>query len=207
MKFTDPVVHYVPDGHPATRDCRNAIVTGSSPSGDILSLAVFGLGEIQFRLCACHAPPPDPGASTWHQLAECVGPAPEPPRTLRERITRTLEAGPPLGLSARQVRELTGTGDQSYSREAVTEELRKMLSAGLVRVARNAKSASYVLAGPLAPEGPLHWHKGRHAWAAHGGYPRHQHSLNGCLTIAPGDTRVHFAHGPGFGPPDQEDKP
>ena len=48
------------------------------------------------------------------------------------------------------------------------------------------------------PSGKLEWHAGGHAWDAHGGYPRHQHSLNGALTIAPGDTEVHFAHGPGF---------
>jgi hypothetical protein len=41
----------------------------------------------------------------------------------------------------------------------------------------------------------LEWHQGDHPWAEHSGWPRHQHSLNGALTIAPGDTRVHFAGG------------
>ena len=44
----------------------------------------------------------------------------------------------------------------------------------------------------------LEWHKGRHGWQEHDSYPRHQHSLNGVLTIAPGDTQAHFAHGPEF---------
>jgi hypothetical protein len=39
----------------------------------------------------------------------------------------------------------------------------------------------------------LEWHKGRHRWEEHDGYPRHQHSINGVLTIAPNDTAVHFA--------------
>jgi hypothetical protein len=44
----------------------------------------------------------------------------------------------------------------------------------------------------------LAWHEGTHAWKQHDGYPRHQHSVNGVLTIAPGDTRLHFSHGPEF---------
>lgn len=40
---------------------------------------------------------------------------------------------------------------------------------------------------------PLEWHKGKHAWSEHDGYPRHQHSINGALTIAPGDTSLHFS--------------
>jgi hypothetical protein len=39
---------------------------------------------------------------------------------------------------------------------------------------------------------PLAWHKGKHPWQEHDGYPRHQHSVNGALTIAPGDTKLHF---------------
>lgn len=50
----------------------------------------------------------------------------------------------------------------------------------------------------------LRWHEGRHGWDTHDGYPRHQHSLNGVLTIRPGDTHVHFAWGPGFDPPGAE---
>lgn len=38
----------------------------------------------------------------------------------------------------------------------------------------------------------LEWHEGQHAWSEHGFFPRHQHSLNGALTIAPNDTKVHF---------------
>jgi hypothetical protein len=49
-------------------------------------------------------------------------------------------------------------------------------------------------ASPPVPSqaGGLEWHKGRHPWSEHDGYPRHQHSVNGALTIAPGDTRLHF---------------
>lgn len=39
---------------------------------------------------------------------------------------------------------------------------------------------------------PLAWHAGRHKWKQHDGYPRHQHSINGQLTIDPHDTRPHF---------------
>lgn len=45
---------------------------------------------------------------------------------------------------------------------------------------------------------PLAWHAGRHAWESHDGYPRHQHSLNGALTIAPGSTQLHFGDEPAF---------
>lgn len=52
---------------------------------------------------------------------------------------------------------------------------------------------------PKPPEpGKLEWHKGDHVWQEHDGYPRHQHSINGALTIAPNDTGVHFAGGPPF---------
>ena len=45
---------------------------------------------------------------------------------------------------------------------------------------------------------PLEWHKGTHVWEEHDGYPRHQHSINGVLTIAPNDTGLHFAGGKPF---------
>lgn len=45
------------------------------------------------------------------------------------------------------------------------------------------------------PVPSLEWHKGRHPWDSHDGFPRHQHSINGVLTIAPGDTSLHFAGG------------
>jgi hypothetical protein len=51
---------------------------------------------------------------------------------------------------------------------------------------------------PAGGSRQLEWHKGRHAWEQHDGYPRHQHSINGVLTIVPNDTRPHFAHGPEF---------
>lgn len=59
------------------------------------------------------------------------------------------------------------------------------------------------LAAPIAAlreayRAPLAWHRGKHPWEAHDGYPRHQHSLNGALTIRPDDTQLHFAHGPDF---------
>lgn len=41
----------------------------------------------------------------------------------------------------------------------------------------------------------LEWHEGSHGWWTHDGWPRHQHSLNGALTIAPGDTQLHFRGG------------
>jgi hypothetical protein len=61
---------------------------------------------------------------------------------------------------------------------------------------------------PAQPEGFLEWHEGRHPWDEHDGYRRHQHSLNGALTIDPKDTRAHFSSGPGFdnpGPGRQDD--
>ena len=42
---------------------------------------------------------------------------------------------------------------------------------------------------------PLSWHEGRHGWVEHDGYPRHQHSVNGALTISPHSTQLHFAGG------------
>jgi hypothetical protein len=39
---------------------------------------------------------------------------------------------------------------------------------------------------------PLTWHAGRHKWDEHDGYPRHQHSINGALTIDPHDSHPHF---------------
>lgn len=44
----------------------------------------------------------------------------------------------------------------------------------------------------------LRWHKGTHTWSMHDGYPRHQHSVNGVLTIAPNDTQPHFIWDPEF---------
>lgn len=44
----------------------------------------------------------------------------------------------------------------------------------------------------------LIWHEGKHPWESHDGHRRHQHSLNGALTIAPGDTMAHFSFGPPF---------
>lgn len=42
---------------------------------------------------------------------------------------------------------------------------------------------------------PLEWHEGTHAWETHDGFPRHQHSLNGALTISPHSSQVHFKGG------------
>lgn len=36
------------------------------------------------------------------------------------------------------------------------------------------------------------WHKGRHSWEEHDGFPRHQHSINGVLTIDPRDPHPNF---------------
>jgi hypothetical protein len=47
----------------------------------------------------------------------------------------------------------------------------------------------------------LQWHKGRHGWQVHDGYPRHQHSKNGALTIVSDDSRVHFQGGAEFTSP------
>jgi hypothetical protein len=44
----------------------------------------------------------------------------------------------------------------------------------------------------------LIWHKGRHVWSEHDGFPRHQHSINGALTIDPHDTSPHFRGGAAF---------
>lgn len=41
----------------------------------------------------------------------------------------------------------------------------------------------------------LTWHKGKHAWESHDDLPRHQHSINGCLTIAPNDSSIHMDGG------------
>jgi len=53
---------------------------------------------------------------------------------------------------------------------------------------------------PAKPETEreLAWHRGLHVWEEHDGYPRHQHSINGALTIAPNDKTPHFQHGPPF---------
>ena len=45
----------------------------------------------------------------------------------------------------------------------------------------------------VPPSQPLAWHAGRHKWKTHDGYPRHQHSINGQLTIDPHDPHPHFA--------------
>lgn len=37
---------------------------------------------------------------------------------------------------------------------------------------------------PVFQARPLKAHPGTHAWEEHDGYPRHQHSVNGVLTIA-----------------------
>ena len=52
----------------------------------------------------------------------------------------------------------------------------------------------------------LEWHYGKHAWEKHDDYPRHQHSLNGALTIAPNDTRLHFRGGVPFDPEPESKK-
>lgn len=49
--------------------------------------------------------------------------------------------------------------------------------------------------GPPFEEGGLKWHEGKHGWLAHDGYPRHQHSINGQLTISPHSTQLHFKGG------------
>lgn len=44
---------------------------------------------------------------------------------------------------------------------------------------------------PLVPPyRPLEVHPGKHRWLAHDGYPRHQHSENGVLTICPHRTTL-----------------
>jgi hypothetical protein len=43
-------------------------------------------------------------------------------------------------------------------------------------------------------------------WGKHDGYPRHQHSINGALTIDPGDSQPHFAGMP-FRDKGDTDKP
>lgn len=185
--ITEPVVHYVPGRFP--QECRNAIITEGT--GDKLGLAVFDPEGARFKRGVYHAPPPDAGGGTWHHLAECVS-----AQSLRDKITVTLAAGPPLGMTIRQLAEVTGEDRLG----PVSTEMAAMLDAGLTRANQAPRGGTrYFLTGPLAPAGKLPWHEGTHAWEEHDGYPRHQHSLNGCLTIAPDDGQLHFAHGPGFG--------
>lgn len=55
--------------------------------------------------------------------------------------------------------------------------------------------------GTYKPTRDLAWHKGVHYWSVHDGYPRHTHSLNGDLTIAPDDPSPHFSHSGPFTSP------
>jgi hypothetical protein len=48
---------------------------------------------------------------------------------------------------------------------------------------------------PAVISRPLEWHEGTHPWETHDGLPRHQHSLNGALTISPHSSQVHFKGG------------
>jgi hypothetical protein len=58
------------------------------------------------------------------------------------------------------------------------------------------RGAAAEAAPPASPAtGHTPWHEGTHAWAEHDGYSRHQHSLNGALTIHPNDTGLHFKAG------------
>jgi hypothetical protein len=128
MKVTDPVVHYVQNssgGPDYPQLCRNAIVTGTSPSGDILSLAVFDPDGLRFRQDVYHAPPPDPGPGTWHHLAECVHQE-EPGPSLRERITDELRARGNPGLNVRQLARFTGQGSLAITHDEIRRELHRM---------------------------------------------------------------------------------
>lgn len=64
-----------------------------------------------------------------------------------------------------------------------------------VKVTRTQTSTVWPQSEYRTSEVPLklEWHKGKHVWEAHDGYPRHQHSINGVLTIAPDDPSPHFA--------------
>jgi hypothetical protein len=66
-----------------------------------------------------------------------------------------------------------------------------------MNISHNDIRALLTAAGGTAQRQPLGWHKGRHGWESHDGYPRHAHSINGVLTIDPRDPAPHF----GFGPP------
>ncbi len=48
----------------------------------------------------------------------------------------------------------------------------------------------------------LEWHEGTHPWQAHDGYPVHQHSENGVMTIAPDNPSLPFEPGEAYGYPE-----
>jgi hypothetical protein len=57
------------------------------------------------------------------------------------------------------------------------------------------------------PTRDLAWHKGKHAWDTHDGYPRHQHAMNGTLTIVSDDSSPHFEGGRPFDSPKSKANP
>lgn len=69
-----------------------------------------------------------------------------------------------------------------------------------LNISRNDVRALLKAAGLFTEDQPraLAWHKGKHGWQEHDGYPRHGHSVNGVLTIDPRDPAPHFAWGPPF---------
>lgn len=81
---------------------------------------------------------------------------------------------------------------RSWDKSKLTaEEFMVVLTRVLERTARNliTDKPESPVADPskLTPGGGAKWHEGEHYWDAHDGYPSHQHSINGLLTIQGGD--------------------
>jgi hypothetical protein len=75
------------------------------------------------------------------------------------------------------------------------QDIRRMRRDEVNRLGRRPQVRGPSTCGP-AVQDHTPWHEGTHAWMEHDGYSRHQHSVNGALTIHPNDTGLHFKGGP-----------
>jgi hypothetical protein len=114
-------------------------------------------------------------------------------------LSRTVTIGELITIAA----DMAGDGEQAL--QAVTELIARASRIRSRGPGDTAAADNAVRREILAARGgrcpcpvPLAWHRGRHAWAEHDGYPRHQHSGNGVLTIALDDTRLHVPDGRDF---------
>jgi hypothetical protein len=100
-------------------------------------------------------------------------------------------------MSERLTAALRGNELWGRDAEAISDRLTEAISDRLAELERRADDAPAQIQPAEAKYAMpvLEWHYGTHGWQEHDRFPRHQHSVNGALTIAPNDTKVRFKGG------------